>query len=338
MFRNIRYGVGICLCTLISSAVFAEEPSTKQLNDILVRLSNQIIKEGGYVHPSLQLASPAPCGADRGVIGADTDATGGRASSDEDNDSTIWLRVPFSYQITRNLALETITPLIPDDVLSMAPLQTLDDAALLVLLHVHLRGASSKKDKWYPFLTSLPDSPGCGWWSDDEDDSIKKIKVYEHIISNDVVVGSRQYVGRVSTGMDGDYGHYLAKKYWPKKWNGEAASAIEWALCIVSSRGTAASPSLGGGSTRLVPFADMFNHNLQSDGVFEIDENEINSEAGESLLGSFEIRRRTGIDGSLPGEEITVNYSLWGYSPEDWFLSHGFVPPEVLERIPRSEL
>jgi len=252
-----------------------------------------------------------------------------------DEDSTIWLRVPFSYQLTRNLALETLTPLIPDTVLEEAPLVTLDDAALLVLLLVHLRGSSSKK--WLPFLASLPEEPGCGWWGDDAD-GITKRKVYQHIISEDVITGSRQYVGRVSNGMAGDYGPYLAQKYWPKTWKGEAARAIEWALCIVSSRGTAASPTTGGGSTRLVPLADMFNHNLQSDGFFELTEDEINSQADEPYEGSFIVKRKAGIDGILPGEEITVDYTLHGYSPEDWFLSHGFVPPEVIESIPRSEL
>lgn len=334
MFRFTTVCALVASSFVSSSSGSGEEISTDELSGILTKLSNQVRKEGGYVHPSLQLTSPAPCGADRGVIFADTYEG---ASDDNHENKSIWLRVPFSYQLTRDLALETITPLIPDHVLEQAPLATLDDAALLVLLLVHLRGRSPKKCKWYPFLASLPDEPGCGWWGDDAD-GITKRKVYQHVISNDVIVGSREYVGRVSNGMAGDYGPYLAKKYWPKTWKGEAARAIEWALCIVSSRGTAASPATGGGSTRLVPFADMFNHNLQSDGFFELTEDEINSQADEPFEGSFIIRRKSGIKGILPGEEITVNYNLVGYSPEDWFLSHGFVPPEVLERIPGSEL
>ena len=63
-----------------------------------------------------------------------------------------------------------------------------------------------------------------------------------------------------------------------------AARAIRWSLCIVSSRGTAASPDLGGGSTRLVPLADMFNHNLQSDGFIELTAKDVG--ARDDLLGS----------------------------------------------------
>lgn len=86
---------------------------------------------------------------------------------------------------------------------------------------------------------------------------------------------------------------------------------------------------------RLVPVADMFNHNLQSEGFKELEEKDVGSR--EELLGSFEVRRRAD---TLPGDEITVDYTLDEFSPEDWFLSHGFLPAEVLHgaNVDRSEL
>mmetsp|Transcript_6198 Transcript_6198/g.15423 ORF Transcript_6198/g.15423 Transcript_6198/m.15423 type:complete len:222 (-) Transcript_6198:12-677(-) len=220
MFRfAIACAALVLASSFVSPSASGEEISTsEELRTILTNLSNRIIKEGGYVHPSLQLASPAPCGADRGVILADDDANGGggSASSDIDDDEnderkSLWLRVPFAYQLTRDLALETLAPLIPDDVLEHAPLDTLDDAALLVLLLVHLRGrcSSPRKCKWHPFLASLSDEPGCGWWrgSDDDDaDAITRRRAYRHVISDNVIVDSREYVGRVSNGMAGGYG------------------------------------------------------------------------------------------------------------------------------------
>lgn len=322
---------------------------------IITDLSNQIIKEGGYVHPSLQLSSPAPCGADRGVIfgskSSNVDDSDVSSSSNEDRPSSIWLRVPFSYQLTRDLALDTLTPLIPNSVLDEAPLDTLDDGALLVLLLAHLRGMTTANDKWHPFLASLPDDPGCGWWVGDSIDN--GAKRYEHMIPNEVITSSRGYVSRVSNGMAKDYGPYLANNNWPKKWKeaidkskeqndgiiNAAARAIEWSLCIVSSRGTAASPTLGGGSIRLVPFADMFNHNLHSIGFMELTKKDVNNGGTDqgSFVGSFEVRQMKDTT-VLEGEEITVDYNLVGYTPEDWFLSHGFIPSEVLERNRRSEL
>lgn len=60
--------------------------------------------------------------------------------------------------------METLVPLIPKDVLEFAPLSTLDDGALLVLLLVHLKGSGLKE--WVPYLNSVPDHPGCGWYGD----------------------------------------------------------------------------------------------------------------------------------------------------------------------------
>lgn len=306
---------------LVGIVLFASQSAASseghEGRDALADLATKIREHGGYVHPALHIVSPAPSGADRGVIFA-KDAGPSIVNEDAETSSNVWLRVPFSYQLTRNLALDTLTPLIPKHVLDEAPLVTLDDAALLVLLLVHLRGNSAQNDEWYPYLATLPDDPGCGWWSDDNP--------YEKIIPNDVIASARDYVGRVSSGMAQDYGSYLASEHWPKEWSVTgAALAIKWSLCVISSRGTAASPTLGGGSVRLVPFADMFNHNSSADGFIELSDEDVGSK--EESKGAFEVRKR---EGTRPGDEVTVDYNLVGYYPEDWFLSHGFIPTEVL--------
>jgi hypothetical protein len=292
---------------------------------IMTSIAERVTQEGGYVDPSLILVSPSPLGAERGMMCRPSDAGDANAASTKENDEStekFWVRVPFSYQLTRDLALETLTSLVPPEVLEKSPLSTLDDAALLVLLVAHLRGATSEGDKWYPYLASLPNEPGCGWWHNHH---------MEGVIHEEVIDSALTYVERVSKGMAQDYGPYLASEHWPEEWKTEtgdggvikaAASAIEWALCIVSSRGTAASPALGGGSVRLVPLADMFNHDVNSDGFIELSE-----EDGENLLGTFEVRRTK--KEYMEMEEITVNYNLADYTRDEWFLSHGFLPPET---------
>jgi hypothetical protein len=151
-------------------------------------------------------------------------------------------RVPPTFHLTRNYAMETLVPLIPKDVLEFAPLSTLDDGALLVLLLVHLKGSGLKE--WVPYLNSLPDHPGCGWYGDNNNIAHEDYKL--------VAQESKRYVSRGASGMAGDYGTFLANEHWPKEWLNSAEKAIEWSLCIVSSQGTAASPEYGGGHIKLV--------------------------------------------------------------------------------------
>ena len=65
----------------------------------------------------------------------------------------------------------------------------------------------------------------------------------------------------------------------------------------------------------------QFNHDTTSDGFIELSE-----EDGANLLGTFEVRRKKEY---MEMEEITVNYNLADYTAEEWFLSHGFLPPET---------
>ncbi|KAL7550946.1 hypothetical protein ACHAWF_015648 [Thalassiosira exigua] len=325
-------------CDCASSS--AEEALSSDENVVFDNLAKQIVAEGGYVHPSLQLATPAPCGAKRGVILSKLTVDGDRVADG------IWLRVPFAYQLTRDLALETLTPLIPAHVLDDAPLATLDDAALLVLLLVHLMGKTGESDRWHPYLASLPKNDlGCGWWGDAATGA--KGMEYQGVVPRDAVLSSRKYVSRVSNGMARDYGLYLSHEHWPRDWKDgydsssndddgliqAAARVIQWSLCILSSRGTAASSALGGGSVRLVPMADLFNHDVNSFGFIESTEQ--NAGSGE-LMGAFEVKRKEQV---VPGDEITVDYNLVDFTPEEWFLSHGFVPQEALapHNVGRSE-
>ena len=286
--------------------------ATESSDDIVLNaLKHKIERLGGYVHPSIKLVSPSPC-CSRGVITSDATTIDNNEDGQE-----LWIRVPPTYHLTRDLALQTLTPLIPGDVLDFAPLSTLDDGALLVLLLVHLKGNGSKY--WQPYLDSLPNYPTCGWYGDNGETFLE----YKH-----VALDSKRYVSRVSAGMTADYGHYLDNKHWPQEWEESAALAIEWSLCIISSRGTAASPEYGGGLVKLVPLVDMFNHSPRYEGFKELtkEDNEVDT---SNVEGSFAVRIEKDY---VSGEEIFVDYNLADYSPEEWFMSHGFVPQETSHR------
>jgi hypothetical protein len=71
----------------------------------------------------------------------------------------ILIRVPLSIQMTRTVALDTLTPLIPGHLHN--DLNDLDDACLLVLLLVHER-TKGLDSRFYPYIATLPDPPTCG--------------------------------------------------------------------------------------------------------------------------------------------------------------------------------
>ena len=318
---------------LVPQTTLAKVPKEdKKSFDALVKAVRQA---GGYVHPSLGLISPAPSGASRG-IGI---VKPGKPTIEEGNDVVI--KVPYGYQMTRPLALATLTEIIPPSVLIDAPLNELDDAALLVLLLVHEYGRG-KQSKFYAYLQSLPSNGDCGWAQDVED--ARNLPVGVDLDDIDEAI---EYAYRVSNGMAGDYGEYLAQTGWPKEWKKDTGAALQWALCMVSSRGTAANSvvTAGGDPTnsqtstgvRLVPLVDMANHHKSSFGFTELSGSERLvredfMDATPEDAGAFVVRScwKCGTTRVLePGDEITVNYNLPAYGPVDWFLSLGFVPPEV---------
>lgn len=112
-----------------------------------------------------------------------------------------------------------------------------------------------------------------------------------------------------------------------------ASSTIQWALCHVASRATAASEKFG--ALRLVPMLDMINHDVNAGGFEELNGKERLFEGGfvdadENDAGAFVVRssqhgRRKPL---RKGQELLANYNVPNYSPLDWFVSMGFVPPE----------
>jgi hypothetical protein len=245
----------------------------------------------------------------------------------------VLLRIPLQIQMTRTLALETLIPLIPYDVLARIPLVELDDAALLVLLLAHEHGKGIRSI-FHPYIASLPLNPSCGFSPQLRKEALETISFMGVNLGMDVngwpgeltKAGDRANV--IAYGLTRDYGSYIQV---PK---GETPfTTLQWALCNVASRATAASEKHG--ALRLIPLLDMINH-------------EVNAGGFEELLGKEQLRNGNFVDATeedsgtfvvrsvlngrrkilRKGQELLVNYNVPKYSPLDWFLSLGFVPPE----------
>ena len=245
----------------------------------------------------------------------------------------VLLKIPLGIQMTRKLALATLEPLIPNHVLKQMPLQELDDAALLVLLLAHERGRGIKSI-FQPYIASLPLNPGCGFSPLLRDEALKTITIMSIQLGMDVsgwpgeLNSASDRADVIVEGLTRDYGQFLAMP------NGvNPSAAIQWALCHVASRATAGAPIHG--ALRLIPILDMINHDANAGGFEELLGRErIESgnyvDATEDENGTFIVRSiRYGRRKQLrKGQELLVNYNVPNYSPLDWFVSLGFVPPE----------
>ena len=313
-------------------------------------LREAVIREtGGYVYPDLGILSPAPSGAIRG-LGMVDDAYQTcqmrclPGSSQEKNNidpasplpaspldgkklykqEEILLKIPLSYQMTRSVAIDTLSALIPTEVQTKADFHSLDDAAMLVLLLAHERGVG-RLSRWYPYLLSLPHEPSCGYSPSLRPHLLDALEAMRLEIGMDVegwpaeLVKASQYADRIANGLFTDYGKYIKSP--------DGVSGLEnmqWALCQVASRATAGNDEYG--SLRLVPILDLVNHDLNAGGFTELN----STEEEEDDAGSFVIRslRHGRLRPLRKGQELMANYNVPLYTPLDWFISLGFVPQE----------
>jgi hypothetical protein len=325
-------------------------------------LREAVIREkGGYIHPDLGPMVPAPSGATRGLgmvrdsyHQCQTNCLPGVASEKMEaklNKNTtkttdsktsqnkvykqeeVLLKIPLSFQMTRQLALDTLLPRVSAEVQKKASLHELDDAALLVLLLAHERGFG-RYSRWLPYILSLPHEASCGYSQYLRPYMLDSINAYRDELGLDVsgwdgeLLKATQYAHRMASGLVKDYGSFLSHPT-----GISALENIEWALCTVASRATGGSQK--NGALRLVPILDMVNHDGNAGGFVELTgkerlENGDFYDASEDDSGAFVIRSlRHGRRKALrKGQELLANYNVPHYSALDWFVSLGFVPPE----------
>ena len=249
------------------------------------------------------------------------------------------IRVPLTYQMTRSLALSTLSPLIPQDVNQRNPIQELDDAALLVLLLAHERGLGPNS-KFHPYIASLPVAPSCGYSPAMRQQALATIELMAIKLGMDVtgwpgeLSKANDRAQMIADGLTKDYGPYIETTE-----GASTFSVIQWALCQVASRATAGSEAHG--ALRLVPMVDMVNHDVEAGGFNEIQDSTSSStgDKDETAAGSFIVRStRHGRTRPLKkGQELLVSYNVPDYSPLDWFISLGFVPKERMKKWRKVE-
>jgi hypothetical protein len=325
-------------------------------------LREAVIREqGGYIHPDLGPLMPSPSGSIRGLgmvresyhqcqttclpgVASEkmeaklnknvTKTTDSKASQKKFyRQEEVLLKIPLSFQMTRQVALDTLLPRVSAEVQKKASLHELDDAALLVLMLAHERGYG-RYSRWLPYILSLPHEASCGYSQYLRPYMLDSINAYRDELGLDVngweneLLKATQYAQRIANGLSKDYGSFLTHP------SGIAAHEnIEWALCTVASRAIGGSQKHG--SLRLVPVLDMINHDANAGGFVELTgkerlENGDFADASEDDSGAFVIRSlRHGRRKALrKGQELLANYNVPHYSALDWFVSLAFVPPE----------
>jgi len=274
----------------------------------------------------------------------------------------VLIKVPLKYQMTRDVALQTLLPLIAADSQRKTSIHELDDAALLVLLLAHERGVG-KYSRWLPYIASLPTQPSCGYSAYLRPWMVESLQTMKEELGVDTLGWSTElmkaglYAEKIASGLTFDYA--LALKH-PR--GVSPLENIQWSLCQVASRAIAGSQRHG--SLRLIPLMDMINHDVNAGGYVELtgkerksrpeddddDNNGSESDDGSSrrshhhtttdFLDATELDSGTFVIRSLRyerrkvlklGQELLVNYNVPNYAALDWFVSMGFVPPERLQ-------
>ncbi|KAL7543101.1 hypothetical protein ACHAXR_012420 [Thalassiosira sp. AJA248-18] len=249
--------------------------------------------------------------------------------------SEVLLRIPLAAQITRKLALETLLGLIPSEHNGRSPhLEELDDAFVLALYLAHERGLGINSRIW-PYIATLPLRPTCAlhWgWRQSVVDVVTAMSVE---MGTDVqgwpneISKAAEMAERIVVTLSRSSSDTLAKRPGVE----DVTENIRWALCQVASRAIAGREKHG--SLRLVPVVDMINHDEAADKFVELTGKEKMEDgdfldADEDDSGTFVVRsRRHGERKPLRrGQELMANYNVPAYSPLDWFLNMGYIPPE----------
>jgi hypothetical protein len=340
---------------------------------IFAILREAVVREpGGYVHRDLGILIPAPCGSVRGIgmirnsyyrcqrncftnnpterldlnndtIHSDsathqhstgttpptTTSTGKTYRQDE-----ILIRVPLGFQMTRNVAIETLSTIIPQEVQLRANMAAFDDSIYLTLLLAHERGVG-KFSKWLPYIASLPREPTCGYSRSLRPYMLNAIEAYRvewDVDTNgwgEELYKALIYSERIVENLNKHFGSYLETPP-----GISTLDNLRWALCQVVSRGIAGSRLHG--MLRLVPVVDLINHDADAAGIVELEGNERIADGyfmdslSELDNGTFVIRsmRHGRLLPLRLGQELMVNYNVPYYTPLDWFVYSGFVPPE----------
>jgi hypothetical protein len=244
------------------------------------------------------------------------------------------LHIPLEAQITRSTALEMLKNILPEEVMKNQ-IAHLDDAFVLTILLAHERGLGDGS-RFFPYIATLPPRPTCALNPASRQSVVDVVTALSVEMGTDVVgwpneiSKAAEVAERIVSTFSAQYKIFVAT---PPGIN--FIDSLRWALCHVASRAVAGREAHG--RLRLVPMMDLINHDEAADKFYEVVGNETSSDpdgfalhAEENDAGAFIVRsRRHGRSKPLKkGQELMANYNVPKYSPLDWFINMGFVPPE----------
>lgn len=247
---------------------------------------------------------------------------------------TLMMRIPLEAQITRKTALDILNPLLPEEFKAMTPLEQLDDPFLLAILLVH-EGGLRTRSRFWPYIATLPPHPSCamhrGWRQ-----SIVDVLTALALEMGTDIQGWPNEIAKASDSMDKiavGLAHFSAFFQFDTTMFKNPHDAMRWSLCQVASRAIAGNAEHG--RLRLVPMMDLINHDEAADMFIELKGNEsaieghfvgaVEEDAGAFVVRSMRHDRRKVLK---KGQELMANYNVPHYSPLDWFINMGYVPPE----------
>lgn len=247
----------------------------------------------------------------------------------------VLLRIPLEAQITRSVAVDILKGILPEELMKNG-IGVLDDAFVLTLLLAHERGLGEGSRFW-PYIATLPPRPLCALYPESRQSVVDVVTALAVEMGTDVVgwpneiSKAAEVSERIVANLSMQYKLYLATSA-----GSNVVENIRWALCQVASRAVAGNKKHG--SLRLVPMMDLINHDEAADKFHEVianetfsnDSNDAFFQTEESDAGAFVVRsQRHGRPKPLKaGQELMANYNVPNYSPLDWFINMGFVPPE----------
>ena len=308
-----------------------EELATSQQND-----EKAVMKEMQELYPDIHILEEQPAKPKRITYEEIQESLHRQSTATEHpyTQTTLLMRIPLEAQITRTTALNILNPLLPEEFKAMTPLEQLDDAFLLAILLVYEGGLRSRSRFW-PYIATLPPHPSCAMHRAWRQSIVDVLTALALEMGTDVH-GWPNEIAKASDAMDKIIGgmlHFTAFFEYNTHMFKSHHEALRWALCQVASRGIAGNEDYG--RLRLVPVMDLINHDEDADMFIELRGNESIQEghfvgAVKEDAGAFVVRsQRHGRRKVLKkGQELMANYNVPHYSPLDWFINMGYIPPE----------
>ena len=217
-----------------------------------------ITENGGFIHESLRITSPAPCGSSRGI-------TAVQPITLDEMEASPLIVIPKSLHIDNIRAMAIIA--VAMGMGSQVEIELVQ--VQLVALALSIERSKNAESQFYPYLASLPSSPPCPWYHvrpSDTDEAIGNMieRDVKHL-QLDWIREKEKWIQAVRRSrqqyesLADEILNLLASTSSNNPLQLIEKDELLWSMAQVVSR------SLGsGGASGLVPYCDLLNHSSTS--------------------------------------------------------------------------